>query len=87
MKFERNEISTGLLVLATVGVLVGVVLLLAAPGLFKPLNDYQMFFDNAAGVKPGAPVLAGRAQDRPGGGDRFARADGQAARRNIPRMR
>ena len=57
MKFERNEITTGLLVLTTVGVLVGVILFLSAPGLFHSLNTFQIFFDNAAGVKPGAPVL------------------------------
>ncbi len=61
MKFERNEITTGLLVLTTVGVLVAVLLLLAAPGLFHSLNTFEVFFDNAGGVKPGAPVLvAGR---------------------------
>lgn len=61
MKFEKNEISTGILVLVTVGVLVGVVLLLGAPGLFHKQKEYSIFFDNAAGVKPGAQVLlAGR---------------------------
>ncbi len=61
MKFERNEITTGLLVITTVGTLVAVILLLSAPGLFHSLNQFQVFFDNAAGVKPGAPVLvAGR---------------------------
>ena len=61
MKIERNEISTGLLVLATVGILVAVILALAAPGLFKKLDSYDVFFDNAGGIKPGAPVLvAGR---------------------------
>ncbi len=61
MKFERNEIYTGLLLVVTVAILVGVILLLAAPGIFKPLRSYQIFFDNAAGVQPGAPVsLAGR---------------------------
>ena len=57
MKFERNEIYTGLLVLVTVAILIGVILLLAVPGIFKPLHSYQIFFDNAAGLKPGAPVL------------------------------
>ena len=57
MKFERNEIRTGLLVVVTVGVLVGVILFLAAPGFFKRLDDYQIFFDNAGGIKPGAPVM------------------------------
>ena len=61
MKFERNEMTTGLLVLTTVGVLLGVILMLSAPGLFHSLNTFEVFFDNAAGVKPGAPVLvAGR---------------------------
>ena len=57
MTFERNETLTGLLVVVTVGMLVGVILLLAAPGVFKKQDTYQVFFDNAAGVKPGAPVL------------------------------
>ena len=61
MKFERNEITTGILVLSTVGVLLAVILFLSAPGLFHSLHSFQIFFDNAAGVKPGAPVLvAGR---------------------------
>lgn len=57
MKFERNETLTGLLVIVTLGVLVGVILLLAAPGIFHKRDSFQVFFDNAAGVKPGAPVL------------------------------
>lgn len=57
MKFERNEITTGILVLSTVGILLAVILFLSAPGLFHSLNTFQIFFDNAAGVRPGAPVL------------------------------
>ena len=57
MKFERNEVTTGLLVIVTAGVLLGVILLLSAPGFFKALSHYQIFFDNAAGLKPGAPVM------------------------------
>jgi ABC-type transporter Mla subunit MlaD len=35
--------------------------LLGAPGLFRPLITYKVYFDNAAGIKPGAVVmLAGR---------------------------
>ena len=61
MKFERNEILTGILLVTTVGLLVGVILLLSVPGIFKAQDRFQIFFDNAAGVKPGAPVLvAGR---------------------------
>ena len=61
MQLRRNEILTGLLVLATVAVLTGVLILLGAPGLFKPLVTYKIYFDNAAGIKLGAPVLlAGR---------------------------
>ncbi len=62
MKFERNEVLTGLLVLGTVGVLVAVILLLAAPGVFRKQDTFQVFFDNAAGVKAGAPVLVGGRQ-------------------------
>jgi methyl-accepting chemotaxis protein len=35
--------------------------MLGAPGLFRPLVVYRLYFDNAAGIKLGAPVLlAGR---------------------------
>ncbi|MBA3387183.1 MAG: MCE family protein [Chthoniobacterales bacterium] len=61
MQLRRNEILTGLLVLVTVAVLAGVLILLGAPGLFKPLVTYRIYLDNAAGIKLGAPVLlAGR---------------------------
>jgi hypothetical protein len=61
MQLQRNEIMTGLLVVGTVAVLVFVLILLGAPGLFRPLVTYKMYFDNAAGIKIGAPVmLAGR---------------------------
>ncbi len=61
MTFEKNEVRTGLLVLSTLGVLVAVLLLVGAPGLFRKQKNYSIFFDNAAGVKPGASVLlAGR---------------------------
>lgn len=61
MQIRRNEILTGLLVVATLAVLTGILVLLSAPGLFRPLTTYKIYFDNAAGIKPGAPVLlAGR---------------------------
>ncbi|MEP6809728.1 MAG: MlaD family protein, partial [Chthoniobacterales bacterium] len=61
MQLRRNEILTGVLVLVTVAVLTGILILLGAPGLFKPLITYKIYLDNAAGIKLGAPVLlAGR---------------------------
>jgi ABC-type transporter Mla subunit MlaD len=61
MQILRNEVRTGLLVILTIGLVVGVVLYLSSPGLFKPLRKYSVYFDDAAGIKPGAPVmLAGR---------------------------
>src|SRR3954452_7742822 len=61
MQLRRNEILTGLLVLGTVALLVGTLILLGAPGLFRPLATLKVYFDNAAGIKLGAPVLlAGR---------------------------
>jgi ABC-type transporter Mla subunit MlaD len=61
MQLQRNEILTGVLVVGTVAVLVFILILLGAPGLFRPLVTYKMYFDNAAGIKVGAPVmLAGR---------------------------
>src|ERR1700757_737736 len=61
MQILRSEVRTGLLVILTLGLVVGIVLYLSSPGLFKPLKSFRVYFDNAAGVKPGAPVmLAGR---------------------------
>src|SRR3954453_11152245 len=61
MQSRRNELLTGLLVLGTVAVLGGTLILLGTPGLFRPLATYRLYFDNAAGIKLGAPVLlAGR---------------------------
>ena len=52
---------TGVLVVGTVAVLAFVLILLGAPGLFRPLVTYKVYFDNASGLKIGAPVmLAGR---------------------------
>jgi ABC-type transporter Mla subunit MlaD len=61
MQLQRNEVLTGLLVLATIAVLATILILLGAPGLFRPLVTYRIYMDNAAGIKQGAPVLlAGR---------------------------
>ncbi len=61
MQLRRNEFLTGLFVVVTVAIVVGVLILLGAPGLFRPLVSYKIYFDNAAGIKLGAPVLlAGR---------------------------
>jgi ABC-type transporter Mla subunit MlaD len=61
MQLQRNEVLTGILVVATLAILTGILVLLGAPGLFRPLTTYKIYFDNAAGIKLGAPVLlAGR---------------------------
>ena len=61
MQLQRNEILTGLLVVGTIGIIAFLLVLLGAPGLFRPLVTYAVYFDNAAGIKPGAVVmLAGR---------------------------
>ena len=61
MQILRNEIRTGILVILTIGLTVGIVLYLSAPGLFRPVAHYRVFFDDAAAIKPGASVLlAGR---------------------------
>ncbi|MFL6520277.1 MAG: MlaD family protein [Chthoniobacterales bacterium] len=61
MQLQRNEVLTGLLVLTTIAVLTFILVLLGAPGLFRPLVTYKIYMDNAAGIKQGAPVLlAGR---------------------------
>lgn len=61
MQNHRNEVTTGLLVLATLGLLLGVLVVIGMPGLIRPLHTFRIYYDNAAGIKPGAPVLlAGR---------------------------
>jgi ABC-type transporter Mla subunit MlaD len=61
MQILRSEVRTGLLVILTLGLVVGIVLYLSSPGLFRPLKTFRVYFDNAAGIKPGAAVmLAGR---------------------------
>ncbi|HEY2123415.1 MAG TPA: MlaD family protein, partial [Chthoniobacterales bacterium] len=61
MQILRNEVRTGLLVLVTLGLVVSAVLYISSPGLFRPLKRFDVYFDNAAGIKPGAAVmLAGR---------------------------
>src|SRR5881392_1357651 len=61
MQLQRNEIMTGLLVIGTIAVVAFLLVLLGAPGLFRPLVTYKIYFDNAAAIKQGAPVmLAGR---------------------------
>src|SRR2546421_2761698 len=61
MQLQRNEIMTGLLVIGTIAVVAFILVLLGAPGLFRPLVTYKIYFDNAAAIKQGAPVmLAGR---------------------------
>jgi len=61
MQIRREEIRTGLLVIVSIGILTGVLLAIGAPGVFKATNTYYIYFDNAAGLNQGAPVLlAGR---------------------------
>jgi ABC-type transporter Mla subunit MlaD len=61
MNVVRNEIRTGLLVLFSLAVLVGVLIYLGAPGVFTKQKEFGIYFDNAAGIKLGTPVmLAGR---------------------------
>jgi len=61
MQLHKNEILTGLLVICTIAVVAFLLVLLGAPGLFRPLVTYKIYYDNAAGLKQGAPVmLAGR---------------------------
>ena len=61
MNILRNEIRTGLLVVLSLAALVAVLLYLGMPGVFVPQKTYRIYFDNVAGLEPGAPVLlAGR---------------------------
>jgi len=61
MELRREEIRTGLLVVVSITILTLVLLAIGMPGVFKDTNTYRIYFDNAAGLNQGAPVLlAGR---------------------------
>jgi len=61
MQIRQNEVTTGLLVLVTFGIFIVILVIIGMPGLIQPLNTYRIYFDNAEGIRPGAPVLlAGR---------------------------
>jgi phospholipid/cholesterol/gamma-HCH transport system substrate-binding protein len=61
MEIRREEIRTGLLVLVSIAIVTLVLLAIGMPGVFKDTNTYRIYFDNAAGLNQGAPVLlAGR---------------------------
>lgn len=61
MNVVRNEIRTGVLATLTLAALVAVLVYLGAPGAFSKQKKFSIYFDNAAGIKLGTPVmLAGR---------------------------
>jgi ABC-type transporter Mla subunit MlaD len=61
MKNAGNEVRTGILVIFSLTILVGVLLYLGAPGVFVSQHTYFVYFDNAYGIKAGTDVmLAGR---------------------------
>lgn len=61
MQIHKNEITTGILVLATFGIFIALLVIIGMPGVLRPLNTYRVYYDNAKGIRPGAPVLlAGR---------------------------
>ena len=67
MNILRTEIRTGLLVVLSLAALVALLLYLGAPGVFVPQKTFRIYFDNASGLEPGAPVLlAGRKIGRVG---------------------
>ena len=59
MNILRNEIRTGLLVVITLAGLVALLLYLGSPGVFVAQKTFRIYFDNASGLEPGAPVLLG----------------------------
>jgi len=61
MNIVRKEIRTGALVVFALASIVGILIYLGAPGVFAPQQSFGIFFDNAAGIDLGTPVmLAGR---------------------------
>ncbi len=61
MQTSKHALTTGLLVLGTLGVLIAVLVVIGMPGVINKLHTFQISYDNAKGIRPGAPVLlAGR---------------------------
>ncbi len=61
MQIHKNEITTGILVIVSGGIFAFFLILIGMPGILHPLNTYRIYYDNANGIRPGAPVLlAGR---------------------------
>ena len=70
MQLQRNEVLTGLLVVGTVAVITATLVLLGAPGFFRPLATYRIYIDNAAGVGAITSIVLDRPEpsnSRPGG--------------------
>jgi ABC-type transporter Mla subunit MlaD len=61
MNLERQEVRTGILVITTLVIFVGVLIYLGSPGVFVKQKTFRIYFDDASGIKAGAQVaLAGR---------------------------
>ena len=61
MNVVRTGLRTGLLVVLTLAGLTAALVYLGAPGAFTPQKEFSIYFDNAAGLREGTPVmLAGR---------------------------
>jgi ABC-type transporter Mla subunit MlaD len=61
MQIHKTEITTGILIVVTVVGFLALLVIIGMPGLLTPLNTYRIYYDNAAGIRPGAPVMqAGR---------------------------
>jgi ABC-type transporter Mla subunit MlaD len=61
MQSSKHAFTTGLLVLSTLAVFITVLVVIGMPGLINKLNTFHISYDNANGIRPGAPVLlAGR---------------------------
>lgn len=62
MQIHRNEVTTGILALVSLGILGAVLVVIGMPGVIKPLNTFRIYYDNVSGLRPGDPVLLGGRQ-------------------------
>ena len=61
MNVVRNELRTGILVVTTLAIVAAVLVYYGAAGGFRERKRFQVFFDDAGGIQPGATVtLSGR---------------------------
>jgi ABC-type transporter Mla subunit MlaD len=57
MQIHKNEVTTGILVLVSFAIFIVVLVIVGMPGVVEKEKKFEIYFDNAEGIRPGDPVL------------------------------